>query len=546
MRDGIKLRADILRPAGKGPFPALLYRTPYDKEQERQYSTFQRAVERGYAVVVQDVRGRYASEGEFRPYQQEGRDGYDTIEWIARRPWCNGAVGMFGLSYPAAAQWLAAVENPPHLRAMVPAMTFSSPRSFFYSGGVFDLSFIEWIWNEIAPDTRTRRHLTGPVNAEDALAAWDKEGAQMQGVLPLAKLNALGEVAPYYYEWLRHPPDDPWWAWADLRHRYAEVHAAVLNLSGWYDDSYGPEGATANFQGLKASRQGKAPTTALLVGPWFHDVDSIVRGVSGVRGVAKNAALDYDGLVLDWMDHYLREVDNGVERKQPVRYFVLGADIWREAADWPPPALRSVYTLGQAKPGKPGRLSTAPVGGPEWSAFVSDPERPVQNPVEDQGAHNFAALAARDDLLTFDSDPVAVDTEVTGPVDAHMFASCDCRDFDLWVRLYDVAPDGQVFNLMSPGLDVVRASYRDMDKGRQRLVPGRIYALHIHGPVTSNLFAKGHRIRVQTSGSFFPNFSRNLQTGDLESNSSKARKATIRIHHDRQHPSQIVLPIVPG
>src|SRR3954449_9143491 len=160
MRDGVVLRADVLRPKGDGRFPALVYRTPYGKEFAlKEYTTFQHAVERGYAVVVQDVRGRYASAGEFVPYQNEGHDGYDTIEWAARQPWSNGAIGTFGLSYPGAVQWLAAVETPPHLKAMVPAMTFSTPQNFFYSWGLWDMSWIEWIWDNIAPDVRAKRNL---------------------------------------------------------------------------------------------------------------------------------------------------------------------------------------------------------------------------------------------------------------------------------------------------------------------------------------------------------------------------------------------------
>src|SRR5262245_26773663 len=159
MRDGVTLRADVLRPAG-GRAPTLAYRTPYGKDPAlKEYTTFMRAAERGYAVVVQDVRGRYHSDGDFRPYENEGRDGYDTIEWAARQPWSNGRVGTFGLSYPGAVQWLAAVENPPHLEAMVPAMTFSTPHNFFYSGGIWDLSWFEWVFRNIAPDARTKKGL---------------------------------------------------------------------------------------------------------------------------------------------------------------------------------------------------------------------------------------------------------------------------------------------------------------------------------------------------------------------------------------------------
>ena len=172
MRDGVVLRADVLLPGKDGKFPVLVYRTPYGKEAaQRAYTTFRHAVEQGYAVVVQDVRGRYQSDGEFRPYENEGRDGYDTIEWSAGQPWSNGAVGTFGLSYPGAVQWLAAVQSPPHLKAMVPAMTFSTPQNFFYAGGTWDMSWIDWIWINIASDTRAKKNLPGPRTYQEALAA---------------------------------------------------------------------------------------------------------------------------------------------------------------------------------------------------------------------------------------------------------------------------------------------------------------------------------------------------------------------------------------
>ena len=234
---------------------------------------------------------------------------------------------------------------------------------------------------------------------------------------------------------------------------------------------------------------------------------------------------------------------NGVGNGKPVRYYVMGADVWREAADWPPAAHRTAYYFRQAAPQRAGVL--APIRqGRGSSAFVSDPAHPVTNTYKDLGAHDYRALALRKDLLTFDSAPVAADTEVTGPIEAKVFVSCTCRDLDLWVRLYDVAPDGTAFNLMSPGPDVVRASYRDKAKGRQLLRPGQIYELDVSGAVTSNLFKQGHRMRVQLSGAFFPDFSRNLQTGESEVTVSKMQKAMLRIHHDPAHASRVVLPIV--
>jgi putative CocE/NonD family hydrolase len=548
MRDHVTLRADVLRPKKDGRFPVLVYRTPYGKHFAREeYKTFEHAVERGYAVVIQDVRGRYKSDGEFRAYENEGRDGYDTIEWAAAQPWSNGSVGTFGLSYPGAVQWLAAVETPPHLKAMVPAMTFSTPQNFFFAGGTWDMSWIDWIWFNIAPDIRTKRSLPGPKTYDEASAAWKDEGPKMQQFLPLAALPQLKDTSPYYYDWLSHPAEDKWWDWAELRNKYARNHAAVLNLSGWYDDNYGPEGATTNFAGLVKSRAGQAnPNTHLLIGPWVHGVDNTEKTKSGEREFPVSAAINYDELVLRWMDHYLRGVDNGVERDQPVRYFVMGTNEWRDAASWPPTATPTSFYLSPENGKKQGLLTTTkPAERERFTAFVSDPAEPVVNEYRSSGAHDYRKLADRSDVLTFDSPVLEHDTEVTGPIQAHMFVSCDCRDLDLWVRLLDVAPDGTAFNVMSPGLDVQRASYRDPKQGRQWLTPKKIYQIDLTYLITSNSFLKGHRIRVQISASFFPNFSPNLQSGKSEVTSADIKKATIEVYSDAKHPSHIVLPVVP-
>jgi uncharacterized protein len=549
MRDGTMLRADLLRPPNNGRFPVLVYRTPYGKADAlREYTTFQRAVERGYAVVVQDVRGRYSSGGEFVAYQQEARDGYDTIEWAGTQSWSNGSVGTFGLSYPGAVQWLAAVETPPHLKAMVPAMTFSTPQNFFYAGGTWDMSWIEWIWQNIAPDVRVKKHLDGPKNSQDAAATWKEVGPKALRELPLASLAELQGIAPYYYEWLRHPAEDPWWNWCELRDKYSRVHAAVLNFSGWYDDNYGPEGATTNFAGLMKARAGQSDAaTHLILGPWVHGVGSTGEAKAGERQFKAAAIIDYDEVVLRWLDHYVRGIDNGVEREKPVRYFVMGRDQWRDADSWPPPATATSYYLGSSKwkAESDGRiLHNWRDDASGFSSFVSDPADPVTNPYPSSGAHDYQQLVSRDDVMTFDSAPLSEDLEVTGPIRAEIFAACDCRDFDLWVRLLDVSPDGTAFNLMSPGLEVVRASYRDLKHGRQLLQPGKIYQLQLDSGLTSELFRAGHRIRVQISASFFPDFSRNLQSGELEATSAKMQKARIRIYHESQHASRVLLPVV--
>jgi len=549
MRDGVVLRADVLRPRRNGRFPTLVYRTPYDKEEAlKTYTTFRHAVERGYAVVVEDVRGRYGSGGEFAAYQNEGRDGYDTIEWAARQSWSNGNIGTFGLSYPGAVQWLAAVESPPHLKAMVPAMTFSTPRNFFYSSGAFDMSWLEWIWDDIAPDLRTKKHLPGPTTYQDAKAAWPKVNNRMRWAVPLDSLPEFRGLAPFYYEWLHHPPYDPWWNWAELRDKYARVHAAVLNLSGWYDEDYGPEGATTNYLGLLASRKNEGdPRTQLLIGPWIHGVQETGKTQSGQREFGPAARIDYDQVVLRWMDHYLRGTTNGVEREKPVRLFVMGEDHWRNEESWPPAEIKatSFYLAGAGPEEKGGALAAAAPTEEEFSVFTSDPEHPVVDPYAGKlGAHDFRELAKRPDVLIFDSNPLAENVTALGPITAEIYVSCDCPDFDLWVRLLDVAPDGTAFNLMSPGNDVLRASYREPHRGRQLLTPGQVYKLTLPNMRTGNVFAPGHRIRVQISGSFFPDFSRNPQNGELETTSSRMRKAEIRVYHDREHPSRIVLPLV--
>lgn len=549
MRDGVVLRADTYRPRGSGPFPALVYRTPYGKGPTAEwYDTHLAAVERGYVVVIQDVRGRYASDGEFYPYINEGRDGYDTIEWVAGQRWCTGDVGTYGLSYPGAVQWLAAVESPPHLKAMVPAMTFSTPQRFFYSSGIFDLAWIPWIYNSIAPDTRSRMNLPGPKTPEEAEEMWRQHGDSMRAFVPLLELSELKEVAPYYYDWLRRPPTDVWWNWAELRDKYDRVEAAVLNLSGWYDEPYGPEGAITNFSGLVASRRSDPkPRTQLIMGPWVHGVGSVAKTRTGDLDFGPEAVLDYNEVVLRWMDRHVRGFDNGVDGEAPVRLFVMGAKRWREETSWPPRSLTetSLYLAGHVDADGAGLLTpTEPTDASASTGFISDPSRPVTDPYETLGPHDYRELAKRGDLVIFESEALPEDLEVTGAMTAEVFVSCDCRDLDLWVKVLDVAPDGAAYNLMSPGLDVVRASYRDPARGRQLLERGEIYLLRLPFLITSNLFRKGHSIRVQVSGSFFPHLSRNLQTGELETESKRMRAAEITIHHDREHSSRLVLPVM--
>ena len=405
MRDGVALRADVMLPTAAGKFPVLVYRTPYGKDRApSEWTTFAKAVARGYAVVVQDVRGRYESEGEFTPYQNEGRDGYDTIEWAAAQAWSNGSVGTFGLSYPGAVQWLAALENPPHLKALVPAMTFSTPRNFFYSGGVFDGSWLDWIWFNIAPDLRKRKNLPGPQTRADVAAVWKQEHERMQKFLPMAKLPDLEQVAPFYYQWLAHPPADPWWDWAELRGKYDRVHAAVLNISGWYDEAYGPDGATTNFNGLLAARKNEAdPRTATIIGAWTHG--ELERRKAGDLDFGPEAAVDYDEIILRWMDHYLKGAANGVGKEKPVRIFVMGDNVWRDEEAWPLARANEETLFVSAEKwretGTMGLAAAQCVKCERFAEFVSDPAHPVTDPYAAFGARDYKSFVGRGECSGF-------------------------------------------------------------------------------------------------------------------------------------------------
>jgi len=542
MRDGVQLQADVLRPAASGKFPTLVYRTPYDRKRSEENEVVTEALSRGYAVVLQDVRGRYGSQGDFVPYANEGPDGYDTIEWAAAQPWSTGDVGTFGLSYPGAVQWLAAVESPPHLKAMVPAMTFSSPRNFFYAGGAWDLSWLSWIWNNIAPDARVRRNLPGPRTGREARDAWKRLEKELPFRLPLNDVPELKEAAPYYFDWLTHRPGEAWWDWAELRGRYGKVRAAVLNFSGWHDEAYGPEGATTNFLGLLAARPGEAdPRAELVLGPWTHGGEDSDR--SGERVFGPQAVFPYAREVLDFLDFYVRGAGAGKPRPARVRTFVMGENVWRSGGTFPLPGTKSV-SFYLAPGGK--LLSGAASAKDASSAFLSDPENPVVDPYgAAYGAHDYRALAARKDVLVFETEPLTAPLRVVGPIETEIHLSANAPDADLWVKLQDVAPDGTAWNLSSPGTDVLRASERDGGAARKLLSPNEIVTMRLPNLRTGNLFARGHRVRVVLCGSFMPAFSRNLQTGEPESSSKAMRKASIRIHHDSGHASRIILPVVP-
>jgi putative CocE/NonD family hydrolase len=538
MRDGVVLRADVLRPQAAGRVPALLVRTPYGKGSEWSDDDFaMRAARSGYAVVVQDVRGRFGSQGIFDPYRQEGADGYDTIAWVAAQPYCDGQVGSTGLSYPAAAQWLAAVEAPPQLRAMAPAMTFSTGRAFCYFGGAFDLSWLQWFYEEIAPDVRRRQGLRGPHTAQQAEREWTSQRDAWLRFRPLRSHPALAGVAPAFFEWLDHPDDGPYWDFLRIESRYDRVRIPVLNLSGWHDEGYGPLGATRNFQGTR-ERGGR-----LVIGPWTHGTPTPRKTRVGALDFGPHAGLDYEGLLLRFFDHWLKGVPNGVEREPPVRIFVMGDNAWRDEAEWP--LARARPTPYYLRAG--GGLSSEPPREPDsCDRYAYDPADPVVDPHGGRlGPFDQSPLRSRKDVLFFSSDPLAHDLEATGPIVIELWVSSSARDTDFVARLLDVHPDGKAYNLMSPTSEVLRARYRNGEDRPELLDPGVPVKLRLANGLTSNVFKAGHRIALLVTSSFHPHIDANPNTGGVIATETRLVRAQQHVFHDASHPSRVVLPLVP-
>ncbi len=538
MRDGVVLRADVLRPGREGRFPALLVRTPYGKDGEWRDDGFaMRAARAGYVVVLQDVRGRYGSGGVFDPYRQEGRDGYDTIAWVAGLPYCDGKVGLTGLSYPAAVQWLAAVESPPQLKAMAPAMAFSTGRAFAYFGGAFDLSWLPWFYKEIAPDVRRRSNVSGPRTSDEAERAWKASGEAWLRHLPLATHPALQGVAPAFFEWLNHPDDGPFWDFLRIESRYDRVRIPVLNLSGWHDEGYGPGGATRGYVATRAWGG------RLVMGPWTHGLPTPRRTRAGELDFGGAAGLDYEALLLRFFDRWLKGIPNGIDREPSVRIFVMGENAWRDEAEWP--LARARPTAYHMRAG--GRLTAeAPAAGEPPDGYTYDPRDPLVDPRGGRlGPFDQSVLEARRDLLVYRSEPLAHAVEVTGPIEIELWVSSSARDTDFVVRLLDVHPDGRAYNLMSPTLEVLRARYRNREDRPELLEPGRIVKLRLANGITSNLFKAGHRIGIHVTSSLHPHLDRNPNTGGVIATEERLLRAEQLVHHDAEHPSRVVVPVVP-
>ena len=550
MRDGVRLSADIYRPSTIERVPVILVRTPYDKDRYAEYSSFPRsAAESGYAVIVQDVRGRFSSEGVFSPYLQELTDGYDSVEWAAALPFSNGKVGMQGCSYLGAVQWQAAVMTPPHLVAIFPQCTFANGRHFFFFSGAFDLSWISWL-NGRLPDIKRRRG-TGTEDSieEKAERQWSVHKWEWLNFRPLKEFPLFKGLCPYYYEWLDHPDDGPFWDFANVEKKHVEVSCPAYNLTGWFDDGYGQPGAIRNFLGMR--RNGRTPQARqgqkLIIGPWTHcDPTS----QAGKMDFGAEAAVDVPALVVRWFDHWLKGIDNGIMREPPIRVFIMGDNTWRSESEWPPARAKpaSLYFSSRGAANSlygDGTLSRIKPKGTKPDRYIYDPANPVTDHFfETPGPRDLRPFEVRNDVLVFTSEPLLQDMEVTGDIQAEVWASSTAKDTDFIVKVTDVHPSGESQNITPPLSGVIRARYRDSESRPALLDPGTVYRFVIDSMSTSHVFRKGHRVRVWITSSFFPHVDRNPNTGHTFGEDSEMVRATQTIYHDARRPSRIILPVV--
>jgi uncharacterized protein len=535
MRDGVTLSADVYLPRAPGPFPTVYQWTPYESTRDRFVAWGVWFAQRGYAAVVQDVRGRYESEGAFYPYVHEGADAYDSLDWAAAAPWCNGRIGTWGRSYGAIVQWQLAPLGHPNLACIAPHVIMDDYfADCHYVGGAFQLALslgAALIWTTslstvtLEPaghlffNRRTLRHL------------------------PLIDLDveSIGREVPYWRDWLLHPTDDAYWQ--RLRHDVAGTSVPVFQQCGWYD-AYAGATLRTYTRGSGAQR--------VVIGPWTHE-EEVERRLGGVD-FGPGAECNIREEELRWYEHWLGERETGVLDEPPMSLFVMGANEWRREHEWPPPGaeptpwyLRSGGALGVDPPG--------PAERPDRYAY--DPEDPaptlggnnslltmtrgaelgvVPGPVDQ------TPLEARDDVLVYTSDELRSDVEVTGPVEVILYAASSARDTDWVVRLTDVHPDGRSLFLTE---GILRARYRLGFERCELLEPGEVAEYRIRCYPTSNRFRRGHRIRLDVTSSSFPRFSRNLNTGEDVATGTRTAVARQAVLHTSAYPSHVLLPVVP-
>ncbi len=552
MRDGVVLYADVYRPDAPGKFPVILERTPYNKDGSLDFGM--KAAQRGYVDIVQDVRGRYTSQGEWYPFIHESQDGYDTVEWAAALPYADGKVGMVGGSYVGATQMLTAIAHPPHLSGIFPFVTASNYHNgWTYQGGAFEQWFNESWTSGLAQDTLNRK-VREKTNARQGMWA-----------LPLSRYplynfdtsspwpTDLGALAPYFLDWLKHPSYDGYWKRWAIEEHYPDIKVPAYIVAAWYDIFQG--GSMRNYEGIRAHGGTEAARneTRLMVVIGGHAGSG--RKIGEVD-FGPEADFNMDDIEFRWYDHLLKGIDNGVENEKPVKIFVLGEDKWREENSWPLSRAKDTdyYLHSDGKANLltgDGSLSTEEPRSERNDHYVYDPENPTPTlggPLCCDATHLMAGPVdqrpdeARPDVLVYTTPAFKRDFEVTGPVKLVLYASSSAVDTDFAGKLVDVWQNGFAQNLTE---GIIRARYRDSQITPQFMNPGQVYKFTIDLWSTSNVFKAGHKLRLEISSSNFPRFDRNPNTGADPESATRWVKATNVIYHDSSHPSALVLPVVP-
>jgi putative CocE/NonD family hydrolase len=543
MRDGVVLRADVWRPASEGRYPVLLLRTPYDKSATEVTNVHSgldalRAVDEGFVVVIQDTRGRFQSEGIFDPYRCEPLDGADTVSWAAGLPFANGNVGMYGGSYFGGTQLLAAMEAPPALKAIAPAITAADYfEGWTYQSGVLQLGFVLY-WtlfalspNEILrqpPRERGRYQLIFDDLMADPWATLAR--------LPLDDLDGLEEILPWYREWLAHGERDEFWLAVAPNEHYGRMTVPALHVGGWYDIFVA--GTIENF--IRLSEEAATPEARagqrLLVGPWSHANYRDTVGGLQFGPASSWAALDSTGMQLAFFGEHLRG-DAPAELAR-VRVFLMGANAWIESDSWPLPDVHDQrWNLRGG-----GVLSAEPAGDEAPDTFTYDPASPV--PTQGgatfipgfevgfrTGAHDQREVEDRDDVLVYTSAPLVENIDVVGHVVAGLCVSSSAPSTDFTAKLVDVHPDGRAY-VICDGI----ATFADI---------GGPQMLNVSLGPTANRFRSGHRIRLEVSSSNFPRFARNPNTGAsrVSATDTDLRTARQAVYHDASRSSFLQVPV---
>ena len=539
MRDGVLLSADIYTPPGDGPFPVLLVRTIYDKQQERYVEWTERFVEAGYACVMQDCRGRNDSDGAWEPYIHEADDGHDTIEWIGGQPWCDGNVGMYGISYVGFTQHQPATRRSKYLKAITPIASQQDNFGHQRFDGVLQQHVAQFFIN-MAGRTNKR--------ASTALMNWD----DIYSRLPL--VSAVDDIVDleFYREVVRHHTFDDFWKSYSMRDKYGEVAVPAYLITGWYDNLV--HETCRLFQGWTAGARTEEARrlTKLLIGPWSHrNIGSSER--FGSVDFGGSAFVDIVDEQIKWNDRRLKGIDNGIDNEPKVRVFVMGANRWRTGDTWPLEDVkyRDFYlgsNLGANSIYGDGRLTDEPPGDGPPDEFTYDPNDPVPTiggqfmMMEIGGPADRRPAQRRDDVLVYDYGPVEEDVEVVGPVTLTLYVSSSAPDTDFTGTLSDVYPDGKAVMLTE---GIARARFRESIEEPVLMEPGRVYEISVDMWDTGNLFKAGHTIRLEVSSSNFPRYERNQNTGSQPGLDADMAIARQTIYKDRGRPSHLTLPVIP-